>query len=208
MLRNTLVKQWRERVIDRGSCSEWNRGGKQVCLRCSNSDLREAGRNENCWKHGIDNQRAWENMTGDDDCYRRQSEWSCNFWPWGTWEIWGWWWYRAGQAKQRWQTRLGGGYNLQNGTPGHGGIPAEADEAWRIDMAGMRGCGPHLPWERLEVQHDSIQGSSSCWTANGWNCSRSCTDIIWRTYGVSWYHPHNIANIATEPPNQGVVIWG
>jgi len=55
-------------------------------------------------------------------------------------------------------------------------------------------CTRLLPWKRLDVQHIRIEGCGRCSTANGWWCSLTCTDNIWRAYGVYWHCPQNIAN--------------
>jgi len=127
--------------------------------RCRNIDYAGTWRYEESWQCRIDNQIAQKNVSRDDSCYCRQSVQSCKFRRWGGLGRWGWWIYRAGQAEQRWWTRLGDGHNLHNGTAGHEEVSAEADEAWQNDTTGMEGQGRLLPWIRYEVQHYWIERS-------------------------------------------------
>jgi len=87
---NAHSKQRREREMDRGLCWELNCCGMSVSWRQRDSDWAGVGRNEKCWKHGINNKRAWKNVWGDDDCYRRQSGVSSKFRWWGGWGWWAW----------------------------------------------------------------------------------------------------------------------
>jgi len=41
-------------------------------------------------------------------------------------------------------------------------------------------------------------GTSSRWTADGWICNHTCTEIIWSVDGVSWNCQRNIANAARD----------
>jgi len=87
-------------------------------------------------------------LSGDDSCYRRQSECSCKFKQWGGWGRWGWWRDREGSAERRWWTRMGEGHNHPNWTAAHGKVPAEVDEAWQIDTTGMGGSRWILVWKQ------------------------------------------------------------
>jgi len=147
--RNALFEQSREGAMDRGLCGERDCGGKKASWRRRDSDQAEGRRYEQCWKCGIDHQRAWKDIGRDAECYWRQSERSCKFRRWG--------WrgrckrrrsYRAGKAEGRWRTRVGDEHNLQNGTTPHAEGSVEADESWRIDTSGMGGRGRLLLQKR------------------------------------------------------------
>jgi len=138
--RNALPKQRGDREMDWGLCCETNHWGKKASWRCRGSSSATAARYEECWKLGIDEQRARKDFSGVDSCYRRPSEWSCKFQQWGRWGRWAWWWDRAGQSERRWRTGLGDGHNHQNGTVANGEVSAEANEDWRIETTGMGGC--------------------------------------------------------------------
>jgi hypothetical protein len=56
--RNTLLKQHRERKMDRGLCGEENHGGKNVSSRCRDSDYAIAESYHYCCKCGEDNHNA------------------------------------------------------------------------------------------------------------------------------------------------------
>ena len=147
-MRNALLKQWRQRTMDRGFCWERDRLCKKASWRCRGRCSAGAGRYEESWQCGIDERRAWKDIAGDDGSYQRQSEWSCKFRLWGGLGRWGWWRDRAGWAQRRWQTRLGNVHNHHNGAAVPGEVLSESDEAWRIDTTGMEGLSQFLMWKR------------------------------------------------------------
>ena len=85
MTRNTLLKQWREREMDRSLCWERNRCCKQAVWRCRGRDWVGEGRHGDSWECRIDDHRAQNHWGADDGCYRRLSERSCKFQQLGWW---------------------------------------------------------------------------------------------------------------------------
>jgi len=148
----------------------------------------------------IGNHTAWNNISLDVECYRRQSEWSCKFRGWGRWGRRGWWWrrFRAWQAEQRWRTCLGDGHNIQNSSAPHGELSAEADEVWWTDSTRMVGSGRLLLWGRYEVLDDWIEGPGCCEAPNRHDSSHTIRDNICRAYPGSWYGPWTITNAASD----------
>jgi len=103
---------------------------------------------------------------------------------------------RASRAKL---TNLAGWWaQSPKGTAAHAEISAGADEAWWIGTTGMGWCSRLHPWNRSEVQHIWIESSSGRATPNRWWRCSTCTDNIWRAYGVSWDCPRKIANAARD----------
>jgi len=138
MTGNLLSTQPRHCEMDQGSCGERDRCGKRVDSRCRDSKYARAERYEKWLKCTIDHPKAWNNIWGDVECYRRQSERSCKVRRWGgcgrqRWRRR----YRAWQAERRWRTWLGDGHNLQYGIASHAGLSTEADEVWWTDATGM-----------------------------------------------------------------------
>jgi len=184
--------------MDRGLCWERNRCGKIASWRHSGNDWAGAGRYFGKLK-----------MKDYQPESRKIHTRRCliiSVWVWAILQVpimtrifkWGWCRYSAGQAEQRWQTQLGDGHNLQNGTAAHEQVSAEADEASRIDTTGMEGRSQQLLWKRYEVWHNRIEGSGSRYTAHGWYCSLTCTHKMSRAFGDSWYCARNIETAARD----------
>jgi len=193
-----LFKQWRGREMDWGLCWQRDSWGRKPRWQCRGCNLTEAGRYRGSWNCGIDDQRAWKKIWSDDDCYKRQSEQDPKFRRWAEWGRWGSRTDKPGPADREWRTWVGDGHNPQNGPAAYGEVSAERDEAWQIDATRMGGRSQPLPSKRQEVQHIWIKGSGSHSTTKGWWCSCTCTNNIWRAYGVFWYCPRNIANTARD----------
>jgi len=68
---HTLLKQRRAKVMIRGLSGLRDRCGNTVSWRYRHSNSAGTERYEKCWKGGIDNHKAWNNIWGDVDCHSR-----------------------------------------------------------------------------------------------------------------------------------------
>ena len=69
--RNTSFKQCTEGEMDWGFSGQRDHSVKKASSRCRDSNSAGAGRCKKCWKDGIDNPNAWNNMRGDVECRQR-----------------------------------------------------------------------------------------------------------------------------------------